>query len=608
MLAILQLSGICQDILRIGGLGLCYAAAALAVAQGTAGAVLQLALIVFQHTANGDGIANGDLGNAVSAALQAVAGNGHIFIAAYLDHNGNVTVCAVIGGFDLNDLTGEAGVVIQVLAVLQLGGIGHDGLYIGGLGLCYAAAAQAVQQSTAAAELQLALVVFDDTLNGDDITTGDLLNAIALQTVAGDGHMAVTVNADHNRDVAVSAVIGGLDIDDLTGQSCVVVQVLTPAQLGSVCHDLLGIRGGLLSLAAAADAVDHLTTGVKFDLALIVLDDTHNGDDIIHSNLVYTGTLHTVAGDGLLLCALDHHNNRDVVIVGIEGRVDLNDLTGQSCNIGQALAVLQRIRCLHDLQRIGRSVHSIALFNALQDTALVELDLALVVLDGAGDSNDIANLQVFHALALQTIALNGVLLVAFHHHGNGDVLVLGVIHGVDGGNLTGQSDLVGQAFAVSQCVGILQDLTHVHGLGQNAIPAISSAVAALVGDGGDQLIGSVLLACLIHIDGDHFAFTGNDLDLAVAAFDGPNHLKGLTAHANHAIALIIAGGLDCFVGALVERLQVFHCCICSNVLTNGGFCFCLLTAGKHAQNHNKQKNPCKNSFHSKLLILFNLTQ
>ena len=609
-LAVSQGSCIRQDICLVGGFRLRHATAGLAAGQSTATAVLQLALVVLQNTANGDGIAQSDACNAGSTVLQTVADNGLILITADLNGNGDVAIVLVIRGVDLNDLTGQAGVVIQMLTIRQCSCIGHNGCSIGGLGLCYAAAAQTVQQSTAAAELQLALVVLNDTLDGDNIATGNIGNTVALQTVADDGHGSIAVHRDHNGNVAVSAVIGGFNIGNLTGEGCVVVQVLTPAQLGCVAHDLGRVAGGLLSHTAAADTIQHLTAGVELDLALVVLDDTLYGNDIIHSQLIAAGTLQTVAGDGLTLCTLDDHDQGDVAVVGIIGSLNGGDLTGQSGYVRQSLAILQCIGSCHDLQGIGGSLHSVTLLPAFQDTAIIELNLAVVVLNGAGDGNDVANIQLVNAFALQTVAGDGILIEAFHHHGNGDVLELCIVHGVNADDLTGERYLIGQALTVCQSIGLFQHLLHVDCLGQNAVPGVGNAVAALIGDGGNQLIGGVLLASLVHVDGDHFTFAGNDLNLAVAAFNGPYHVERLAAHADHAIALVIPGGLNGFCGALVQSLQVFHCRIGGNVITHGGVCFyfCTLTAGKTANHQGKQKHPCKNSFHSKLLILFSLTQ
>ena len=594
-LALSQCLGIGQDGHSIGGLGLCHAAAALAGLQGTACAILQIALIVLHNTADGNGIAHSDLGAVSSTALQTVAQNADSLAGGGILHihvHGDVAIVLIVRGINGSNLTGQAGVEGQLLALAQLVGIGEDGLGMGGLGLGVAAAADAVEHGAAAAELQLALVVLNDTLDGDGVAHSDLLYALTLHAVADDG-TGIAVDLDDHGDVVVFLIVGGVDLDDLTGQSCVVVQVLTGAELRSIGHDLSGIGGGLFCLTAAADAIQQHTAGIELDLALVILDDTLNGNDIVHCDLIAAGTLQTVAGDGLLLSTLHHEYDGNVAVLGIVGGLDLSDLTGQSRGVRQDLAVLQRIGLLNDLQRILGSFHSVTLLVAFQDAAGIKLDGAVVVLDGAGNGDDVAKVDDIHALALQTVALNGILLVALHDDGDGDVLEIGVVHLVDGNDLTGQSDLVGQALAGLQSISLLQHLAHINGLGLDVVPAISNGITALIGDRSGQCVGSVLLTLLVNVDDDSLTLAGSDLDRVQV--HGPGDLKGLAAHADHGITLIIPGCGDSFIRTLVQRLQVLHCRLGSDVLFRCGFgslrCFFALAAREQAQDQSNQKQP-----------------
>ena len=484
-----------------------------------------------------------------------------------------------------------------MLAVLQLQSIRHDYLLVSSFGLCHTAAGNTVEQCTAAAELDLALVVLNDTLNSNGIATGNLLNTSTLQTVAGNGSVLITIHHDLNGDVLVFLIVGGLNVNNLTGQGSKISQMLAFAQLGNVAKDLDRIGGGLLSHTAAADTVGQYATGVKLDLVLVVLDDTLDGDHVVQSDLVNAGTLQAVAGDGITLCALNSDHGSDVVVIGIEGGLNVGDLTGQSNNVRQGLIVLQRISLLYDLQRIGGSVNSVALLPVLQDTAKVELDGAIVVLNGTGNGDDVTKVQILNAVTLQTVADDGILGVTLHFHGNGDVLVLGIIHGADGNNLTGQSYLVRQALTLGQCIGITQHLTHINCLGQDVVPGEGDGLAATVGDGCGQGIGSILLALFVDIDLDRLVLAGNDLDHILTQIYGPGDFEGLAAHTDHSITLVITRGRSCLVRTLIKRLQILHRRISGDVvvyrcrrvvfLGTAG----VLTARKQREHQGQQQQP-----------------
>ena len=587
LLTLAQLSSISQNSLCIGAFGLCNAAAGYTLGQSSAGTKLNLALIVFNNASDGDSITNSDLGNIRITALQAVAQH---TLAVDSHVNRDVLIFLIVRRIDLSNLTGQVCIVVQRLTACQLGGIRKDLLCIGAFRLSNTAAADTSDQCTAGAKLQGALVVFNDTLDDDGITLGDLGCFVASQTVADDGCALIALYHHLDSDVVVLTVIGGNDLGDLTGQGCVVIQMLTALQLLGICKNLCRIRRRRLRHTTAADAVDHLTAGIKLDGALVILDDTHNGNNIINRNIDRIITLQTVAQNGLILDSLNRNHNRDVLVVRIVGRIDLNDLTGQGCNIGQGLAIAQCIGCLHDLNRIGGSINGITLLYLIQRTAGIKFNGTVVVLDRAGNSDDVTNLHGFTALALQAVALDRIVLIAFNSHGDSDVLIIRIIHLIDGNNLAGQSHLIGQALPYCQRIGSLNDFAGINCRRQDVIPGPGRGFSVGIGYGSRQLIGSIRITLFVHIDGNSTVAIVNDLDQIFANIHGPYNIKRNIVDTDHRHAFIIDRGFGGFFCVGINGLQVLNGFCCRDHI--GVIHLGLLTAGKHTQNHYNQKNPC----------------
>ena len=459
-------------------------------------------------------------------------------------------------------------------------------------------------QVTLSAEFQLAVVVLNNTGNGDGIGLTDLIDTVADHTVALDLH---TVYLNGNGHIAVIGIVSVIHADDLAGQSCTVGQLLTNAQLCSVSQDLGSIGGGLLCHTAAADALDHHTAGIILNGALVVLDNTGNSNQVVNGNLIHAGTLHAVAENGVLLVALDLNNNGDVAIVGIIGRIDLSNSTGQGCLIRQSLILLQSVSSLQDLTGVGGSVHCIALFNLLQNTAGIKLDGAFVILQNTQDGNDIADLQVLNysngvVIALHAVALDGHILCTLDLDGNSDILIFVAPNGVNGNDLTDQTGLVGQALAVCQGISSLDDLHHILSLGQDVVPAMGSCIAVFVGDGCSQHIRCCLFALLVDIDSNSAVLIYDDLYQILSNIHRPLDLELDTANTDNAVTVVVYGSFGAVV--LIKTLQVIDGVLCAGTLNAGllrssGYrirsgcrIFLRFTAGKHAQNHNQQKHPC----------------
>ena len=493
----------------------------------------------------------------------------------------------------------------DLLHLQDVGGLSLQGTQVDG---SHTAAHGPAVQSTTGTKFQLAVVVLDDTGDGDRIGDADLVSAVALQAVALD-LLAVDLNGDGH--VAVAGIVSLIHSDDLTGQGCTVRQLLAGSQLVSVIQDLDRIGGGTLCHAATADAVQQLTAGVELDLALVVLDDTGNGDLVVDSDLAHINALQTEGDDGVVAVAIGNHDNGDVAIVGIIGGVNTGDSTGHGDRIRQSLAVGQVIGSLQDGANVGGSLDSVTLLNGIQSTAGVELDLAVVVLQRTGDGDDVADSQIFSAFALQTVALDGHVLNALNGDGNGDVLILSAVNSVDGDDLTAQGGFIGQSLAGGQLVSGLDNLGHVCSSRQDHVPGVRCGAAELISDGSGQGVGSCDITGFVHVDGDRAIFVDDDLDQVFAHVDSPNDSEGNTCDTDDAVTVIVDGGGSGLCGVLVDSAQVSHSFLSGGTLRCSRLIICgllyisrgvgggsirlidrLLTAGQHAQKHDEQEYPC----------------
>ena len=460
-------------------------------------------------------------------------------------------------------------------------------------------------QSTTAAEFQLAVVVLDHTGNGNLIGDADLISAVALQTVALD---LGAVDLDSDGHVAIARIVCLVNRNDLTGQGCLVGQLLAGLQISSISQDLIGIRGGTLRHTAAADAVDQLTAGVELDLAIVVLDDTSDSNLIVDSDLADINALHTEGDHGVLAIAIRNDDNRDVTIGRIVGRIDGSNSTGHGNGVRQRLAASQSVGGLQDCADVVGSVNSVAFLDSIQSTTGVELDLAVVVLQSTGDGNDVTNSQLVSAFALQTVALDGHVLNAFNSDGDSDVLVLSAVNSVDGDDLTAQSGLVRQALASSQLVSSLDNFGHVCSSRQQHIPGVGSGTALLVGDGSSQGIRSSDLTGFVDVDGDRTIFIDNDLDQILTDVNSPDDSERNAGDTDDTVPVIVHGSRSGLFCVLVNCAQISHCLFScgalglsrlsrlgrgslrlGGVLNGGSLRSLLFAASQQAQQHDSYK-------------------
>ena len=358
-------------------------------------------------------------------------------------------------------------------------------------------------------------------------------------------------------------------------------------------------------------------------MATVVLQGAGDGDDVIQPDLIHIFALHTVAGNIVPgLAGLD--DDGDVVVLCAVLRFDADDTAGQGDLIGQALASLQRKGSFQDLLRIsGNFKRVFTLFDANQQATCVKFNGALVVLDVAGDGDDIAGQQVLAAVALQAVAHNGLVFTAGDLDGNGDVLVVSAVGGINSNDLTLQGNFVRQRLAVFQCVSSVDDLkaAAAHGNGQHMLPGQGSGSAVGTGNGSGQSVGNLNLAVFVDIDGDHAVGTLHDLDSGFVAVNGVNDFVSVQADTNGTQTLKVRGSLVAVTDGLVICLQVsdgiFQIVICHNSLLSGGSGSrsvggissgsgrgsTVATAGQQRQHHNCQQNPRNDSLHSKLLYV-----
>ena len=452
-------------------------------------------------------------------------------------------------------------------------------------------------------ELNGAIVVLDNAGYSDPVGDTDACDAVALHIVALEHIPAVD---DHgNGDIVIVGVISSVHTVDGAGQSCDVGQAVAIAQLGQVSQNLGCVVGGLLCDAAAADALDHHTAGIKFNSTLVVLDHTGNGDQVVDGNFLNAITLHTVADDGILRVAVYGDLNRDVAVVGIIGGGNSGNSTGQSGLIRQRSAVRQCVSGLQDLTGIGGSLNGVALFDLLTDTAGVEFDGAFVILDGTGNGDDIANQNVLNTLALHTVAQNGHILCALYGDHHGDVVVGGVIDLVDGDDFADQTGLIGQTLTGLQCVSGLNQLDHIHALGQDVVPGVGCHIAGCVGNGCSQLVGGFGFCLFVHVHGHSAVAVVDDHDQVFAYVYGPYHIKGNAGDADHSHTGVVNGGDRTVVQVVGHQIldRIVRSCnyLCCGYIVG----FVRLTAtGKAADSHGQDQQPCNNFFHSKLLFIF----
>ena len=313
--------------------------------QGTALSKLHFALVVGDLAGDGNGIANAKVYIFHAGACQTIDLNGLIGHAGNHDGNGDVAEGGAIGSVDLGDLTGQSCLVGQGLVFLQLVSFLHDLLGIGG-SLHFGAGLFNLQQRTAFAELDAALIVYDVTLHGDGVTDQEGICAFALNAVAQQLFAFVAFNRDGYGNVLVAGIVGGVDLGDLTGQGSLILGRTAVCQLKGFLHD--GFHISRSFYFAGGSYTQKLAASIELDLALIVGQGTGNGDGVAGLQVFSAFALQTVALNGLALNANNIHGNSDVLVAFVVGGVHLVDHTGQGDFTVHGSALLQSIGFVHD--------------------------------------------------------------------------------------------------------------------------------------------------------------------------------------------------------------------------------------------------------------------
>ena len=451
-------------------------------------------------------------------------------------------------------------------------------------------------QSTALGIFYFALVVGDLAGDGDGIANAKIviLNALACQTVALDGLVGHAFHNDGNGDVAKGGVIGFIDLSDLTGQSCLVGQSLVFLQRIGFLHDLLGI-GGCFHFGAGLFHLQQRAAFAELHAAFIVYDVALDGDGITDQQGVCAFALNAVAQDGLVSIALNLHSNGNVLVGGVIGGIDLGDLTGQGCLILGRTANFQLEGFLHDSCHIGGSFHLAGRSHRQQSTACVELDLALVVGQNAGNGDGVAGLQGLSAFALQTVALDGLTLNADHIHGDGDVLIAVVIGSVNLADHTGQGDFLVHGSANFQSIGFFNNGAEVQvHLGNDVLPAEGNHLA-VHRNGGSQGVGNFLGRGFVHVDGNRAVSVLDHLDVFFGYVYRPYDFIGDAVYRHRANTGEVAGGL--LRGFLVEGLDILQRCVQTGLGAGSAAAGVFLNtggqAGAKAQAEGQNQNKCE---------------
>ena len=235
ILAQTQVISLCHGQSGAGsGIGLLYGRFVVHAAdQHTASSELDGAVVVGDHTGNGDLVIDVQLIGAV--ALDAVALDG---VTVGLHSDGDVAVVRAVGLIHEGDHTGQGTVVGQGLAGSQrVSLLQNIQRILGSHGSCAAAALNSFQDTTCS-ELDLTVVVHKATGDGDGVTHSQLVSAVALQTIANNGHILYTGHFDGDGDVHIGGIVRRLDGLDHTGNGVGAFQSFTGSQLVGLLNSL----------------------------------------------------------------------------------------------------------------------------------------------------------------------------------------------------------------------------------------------------------------------------------------------------------------------------------------------------------------------------------
>ena len=471
-------------------------------------------------------------------------------------------------------------------------------------------------------QLGLVAILTDYTVEGNGIT-GDGLGSHAVVTggtVSGPGAVdhdgAGTVGDVH---ITVGAVVNlGDDTGDivLAGSVRIVGFLLSDSNCFGNAQVRIGSRIGRFVGRRVVDQTGQHTAGTELNGAIIVGKHTINGNHVIDVQLFSTVTLQSVALDGIAVAV---HSDRDVAIGITVGIINGSDRAGQGACVRQRLAGGQCIGGLQNLHGIfgSNGNFSAAAFHSFQDTALGKLDFTVVVGQRTGNCNCVTHSQLIGTVTLQTVALDGHILSAGDLDGNRDILIGGIIHGVDCENDTCQRMGALEGLAGLEGIGSLDDF---HGFFINSgrdhmIPADAQLTTVLAGDDSCQNIGCRLRALFgnlfVNVNRVGVVFILNYRNDIFPYVHGPGDIITGGADADGAQTGIVHGCL--FRSLFIEcpqildgllQLQVGLDFFLSRFCRNALFRFLGLdrsflgASAKQAQAHSQYQEQCKNFLHN----------
>ena len=328
--------------------------------QHTACAELDGAVVVGDLTGNGDLVIDVQLVNAVT--LHTVALDG---IAVGVHGNGDVTVFTAITFIHKGNGAGQSAVIGQGVAGSQsISLLQNIQGILGSYRSCAAAAFHGLQD-TAGSELDLAIVVHKATGNGNSIANSQLVCAVALQTIAHNGHILCAGNFDGDSDVLVRGIIGSLDGLDHTDHGVGAFQGLTGSQ--SICllddvdgflidgsrNDVVPADAQLTAVQAGDGSGQHISSGLSAFLegflvdvdgvgTIVILDDLQDilrhinrPDDIVGGDADANSTQTGIVHGGLLCSILIECAQILNCLLQLQIRLSLlSDLSGLGSNVG----------------------------------------------------------------------------------------------------------------------------------------------------------------------------------------------------------------------------------------------------------------------------------
>ena len=301
-----------------------------------------------------------------------------------------------------------------------------------------------------------AIIVDDVAVHGDGVTHGQIISALALQTIAQQRLVLTALDGDNHRNVLITGIIGGLDFRNLTGQGSIIRQRIANTQSKGGIHDCLRIGRSLHALTR--HNVDQNTFLSKLDGAVVILQRTTNGDGITDSQILTAFTHQTIALDALVGQITDLDDNGDVVILSvIIRRLDRGDYTGQDSRTLHLLAFGQVVGCFNNqLLRATDGSRN----GAIEGYSLL---LSFTVGDGSGQLviNRVAHGQFSSVLTGRNIDDNPLILASYS-----DFFVVGrPLYGITQ-NLTLEFVIDGSLGGIfdMNCLEILSSLSQCFGL------------------------------------------------------------------------------------------------------------------------------------------------